>query len=65
MALQQWEVQRFEGAAIEMCHRMNLDPWALADQMAGDSPPQWFVYAVRMAEHQLMVQAMRNFGHEA
>ena len=65
MALQQWEIAKFESAAIEMCNRMNLNPWQPLDEMAGNSPPQWFKYAVRMAEHHLMVQAMRSFGFDA
>lgn len=63
MALQQWEVAKFESAAIELCNRLHVDPWGKIDPMAVDSPPQWFRYAVRMAEHKLMVETMRNFGH--
>lgn len=63
MALQPYELDKFQGAAIEMCYRLNEDPYQPLDAMRGDSPPQWFVYAKRMAEHSIMVEKMRNFGH--
>ena len=60
---QSWEVDRFQGAAVEMCHRLGEDPYQRLDAMAFDSPPQWFVYAKRMAEFAIMVETMRSFGH--
>lgn len=62
MAMQEWEVQQHQSAAVEMCHRLNLSPYEPLDSMNPSSPPQWFKYAVRMAEHELMVQVMRQYG---
>lgn len=62
MAFQEWQIQQFQTAATEMCHTMNVDPYAPSDPRFTLSPPNWFVYALRMAEHELMIQTMRSFG---
>lgn len=62
MAMQEWQVQQYQPAAIQMCYRLNLDPFEPLDSMNPTCPQQWFKYAVRMAEHELMVQTMREFG---
>ncbi len=62
MALQQWQVQQYQQAAIEMCYRIGVNPYEPTDGMTASSPPRWFEYAVRMAEHDAMVQVMRQVG---
>ena len=65
MALQQWELDRFQSPAVEMCHRLGMNPFEPIDSMVTGSPPIWLAYARRMAEHWLMVETMRAFGHDA
>ncbi len=62
MALQQWQVQPYQQAAIEMCYRIGVNPHESTDCTTEGSPPRWLEYAVRMAEHDAMVQVMRKFG---
>jgi hypothetical protein len=53
------ELWRYQSAALEMCYRLGLDPYQPA---LNGGPPQWVLYAERMAEHAIMVETMRNFG---
>ena len=62
MALQREEIFRFEAPAFAMCTILNVDPYAPFDILSANSPPQWFVYAQRMAEHEIMVRCMRESG---
>lgn len=55
MALQQWQVQPYQQAAIEMCYRIGVNPHESTDCTTEGSPPRWLEYAVRMAEHDAMV----------
>lgn len=59
MALQEWELHAHQPAAVEMCHRLNVSPFT---PLNPGGPQQWVEYAVRMAEHELMIQIMRQYG---
>jgi len=62
MAMQEWQIQQHQAAATEMCHKIDVDPYAPSDQGFALSPPNWFTFALKMAEHELMIQVMRSFG---
>lgn len=62
MAMNEWEVIQHQQAATEMCYRLNVNPFEPIDSADPSGPQQWFRYAVRMAEHEVMVQTMRAFG---
>lgn len=56
--MQEWDIQKYQPAAIEMCHRCNVSPFDLLE----NGRPRWVDYAKRMAEHEIMIQVMRQFG---
>lgn len=63
MALPREEIYRFEAPACAMCIALNLDPYELVQiAIDGEWPPQWWIYAQRMAEHEIMVRLMRECG---
>lgn len=59
MAMQEWEVQQHQSAAVEMCFRLGLSPY---EPQVPNGPPMWLKYAMLMAEHEIMVQLMRQYG---
>lgn len=59
--LEEWQIQPYQYAAVALCYRLNQDPY-VASQTSPGLVPNWFVFAQRMAEHEAMVQVMRNYG---
>jgi hypothetical protein len=53
----------FEPAAVEMAYRLGQQPYESCTLPGGREGSVWMLHALRMAEHALMVEVMRNFGH--
>lgn len=64
MAIDQWQLSTYEQAAVQMAYRLNENPFEPMDNMNPYSLPRWTGYARRMAEHDLMVRCMREYGFQ-
>ena len=60
MPIPKYEVNRYQDAAVMMCNLLNEDPfkWNVST-----GATRWEIYAVKMAEHAIMIEVMRQFGH--
>lgn len=65
MPVHSWMLSQYQAAAVEMCSRLSEDPFAPVHTVwdGEQAVPHWTIYARRMAEHALMVEVMRLWGH--
>jgi hypothetical protein len=57
-----WDLTLYEQAAVQMCQRLQEDPYATTMDENGQHHPRWVSYAERMKEHALMLKCMRDYG---
>lgn len=63
MAIQDWELRPYEFAAVQMCQRLNENPYEIVHLVPEDRHVErWMVIARRMHEHLIMVELMRAGG---
>lgn len=63
MPMNQWQVGQYQMAAEQMCFSLNEQPHEPVMLESRQEAPRWVLYAIRMAEHALMVETMRQYGH--
>jgi len=61
-AIPSHELSRYQYAAEQMCLRLGVGPHMASDQYDPYSQPMWVQYAIRMYEHNVMLETMRSCG---
>ena len=62
MAMQQWEVEMYRAAALDVCQRMQEQSDDLVQHESGATVPRWVAYAISMHQMRLMQSALMNYG---
>ena len=61
LVIQTWELNQYQYAAEQMCHRLGVNPYEGVSTVDG-MQPAWMQYAVRMHELRLMMELLRSSG---